>query len=151
MMLTIMIVIFGLLIMLKFYYKKAKPGEVIVLNSLKTNPSIIRTGTLVLPIIHRATVMDLTTQVIEIEQHSLDKISALFDVSLNTLSVQIENTEPGIIKAYERINKEGDGISSLKSILEHSIQEGLRSIKDYDKFKLHLSNSLRKVGYELVV
>jgi len=104
-----------------------------------------------MPIIHSATIIDLNTKVIQIEQNSLDRINELYGLSLNSFSVQIENTDAGIIKAYERMSKEEESTDTLKSILENSVQEGLRSIKNYDEFKQHLSKKLNKVGYELVV
>ena len=146
-----LVIMVGSLIMLKMLYNKAKPGEVIVLNTLEREPRIIRNGTLVMPIIHSAKTISLNTQAIPIEQSSIDRINELYSLNINTISVQIQNTDAGIIKAYERMSEENGGVDTLKSVLEHSIQEGLHSFKDYDGFKQYLSEKLNKVGYELVV
>ena len=140
--------IIGFLFLFKKFYKKVKPGEVIVVNTLEAKPKIVRSGTFVMPFIHNATNVYLNTRVIQIGKNSLDKINELYSLDIKTFSVQIINTDDEIIKAYERINED---MEALSSILEHAIQEGLLSIKNYSEFKKHLSKSLNNVGYEFVV
>ena len=141
----------GFAILFKTFYKKAKSGEVIVLNALESKPKVIRGGALVLPVVHRSTILDLNTRLIQLEQNSIDKIKALYDFDLTSFAIQIENSDAAILTAYERINVSADSMEKLKSVLEHSLQECFLSAKGYDELKNHLSQSLKKVGYELVV
>ena len=141
----------GFTILFKTFYKKAKAGEVIVLNALESKPKVIRGGALILPVVHRSIVLDLNTQVIQLEKIFIDKIKALYDLDLTSFAIQIENSDAAILTAYERINVGADSMEKLKSVLEHSLQECFISTKDYDELKKQLSQSLKKVGYELVV
>lgn len=151
---AMLLVIIGMLICLKVFYKKARPGEVIILNTLEAKPKIIRNGALVMPIIHSASTIDLKSQIIDIKTSIIDKVNKTFSLDLSNFSVQVKDSEQDILKAYQRINiaaEDSNHMSQLKSILEQSIQEGLLSINDYEEFKSHLSRSLGNIGYELVV
>ena len=148
------IIIAGMFVCLKMFYKKAKPGEVIILNNLEAQPKVIRNGVLVLPMIHSSSTIDLTVQVIDIKPSIMEKVNEAFSLDLSSFSVQVNNTEQGIVQAYQRISNSDNSLNhknQLRSILEQSIQESLLSTNNYEKFKKDVSSNLNDVGYELVV
>lgn len=152
---TMMFLMIGMLALMKAFYRKALPGEVIILSTLETDPRLIKNGALVLPIIYSASSVSLKTQAIDVDKGLIHKINDIYGVSLQTIAVQVKDTKESILKAHERINLSTDNTCSseaqLKSVLTHSIQEALLTITDYLEFKKHIASSLDNIGYELVV
>ncbi|OZG72181.1 hypothetical protein BTA51_17695 [Hahella sp. CCB-MM4] len=139
---------------MRAFYKKAAPGEVIILNSMEAKPRIVRNGALVLPIIHRASSLSLRTQTIEIEKSLVHKVSELYGVSLPSMALQVQESEEAILRAHDRINcaeKNGDGGRILQSVLSQAIQEAIMESKDYAEFKNHIATCLDRIGFEPVV
>ena len=151
----IMFMLIGMLACMKAFYRKALPGEVIILSTLEAEPRIIKNGALVLPIIYSASSVSLNTQAVEIDRNIILNINETYDVSLQTIAVQVKDTNEAILKAHKRINVSNNNTvssgSQIKSIIHHAIQEALLSITDYGEFKNYIASSLDKVGYELVV
>ena len=146
--------IFSILFLLKRYYVKAEPGEVLILNNLESNFKVIRNGTIVMPIIHSVFRLSLKTHVVSIDQEILEKINELYGLKLNNFVLNVEDKDQSILKAIQRTNIGSEGAElkfQLKALLEGSIQELLLKNMDYDNFKNGLSQKLDEVGYEFSV
>jgi uncharacterized membrane protein YqiK len=140
----------GIAVIFKTFYKKVAPGEVIILNTLEAKPRIIKTGTLVFPIIYRASSISLNTQAIKIESEILHKINELYNLKLQEIAVQVQDTDNSILLAHSRIN-DSESSYPLISIVNQAVQEALLTQTDYQEFKNQVGFNLSKVGYELVV
>ena len=100
----VFVMILGCASLLKAFYRKVEPGEVLILNTLASEPVVIRNGMLVYPVIHSASKISLHALPIEIRSDLLQKIRDLYDVNLESLTVQVIDSDESILKAYKRID-----------------------------------------------
>jgi uncharacterized membrane protein YqiK len=56
----------GLLVMVARFYQKVDQGNALIVNKMSTEPDVTFTGAVVLPVVHRSEVMDISVKTIEI-------------------------------------------------------------------------------------
>ena len=137
---TLFMMTAGIAVLFKAFYRKAIPGEVMILNTMEAKPRIIKTGTLVFPIIYSASSISLNTQPIKIENDILDNINDLYGLKLQSIAVQVNDNDESILLAYQRINNSGNAqekSSQLTSIVNQAIQEALLTKTELRAFKDH--------------
>ncbi|OUS24534.1 hypothetical protein A9Q99_24370 [Gammaproteobacteria bacterium 45_16_T64] len=146
-------VILGFAAMLKAFYTKVNPGEVLILNTLAAEPMIVRTGTLIYPVIYSTSTMSLHASPINLESDLIQEIKERYEIRLSSVTVQINDSDESILKAYKRINASDieEQHRQLSSIVNEAVVNAIKTKSIYEDFKNELSNSLEKVGYELVV
>jgi len=151
---TLFMMTAGIAVLFKAFYRKYIPGEVMILNTMEAKPRVIKTGTLVLPIIYSASSISLNTQPIKIENDILHRINDLYGIKLQSIAVQVNDNDESILLAHQRISNSDNAqekSSQLTSIVNQAIQEALLTKTELRAFKDHVATSLSKVGYELVV
>ena len=62
------IIIFGLLVMVSKFYHKVEQGQVLLINKRGKEPEVSTTGGLVIPIIHKKEIMDISTKRMVLER-----------------------------------------------------------------------------------
>src|SRR6187402_3818595 len=84
---VIAIVLIGLLALLSRFYRQVDQGRALVVNTMRAEPVVTFTGTIVYPVINRAEVMDLSVKTVEIDRRGKeglicnDNISADINVT----------------------------------------------------------------------
>ncbi|MEC7986644.1 MAG: hypothetical protein VX278_15865, partial [Myxococcota bacterium] len=58
----------GLIVIITKFYRKVDQGQALIINTMKDEPIVTFTGGTVLPIIHRAEVMDISVKRIDIDR-----------------------------------------------------------------------------------
>jgi uncharacterized membrane protein YqiK len=62
------IFIFGILAMVARFYRQVEQGKALIVNTLSKEPVVTFTGGVVLPIVNRAELMDLSVKTIQIDR-----------------------------------------------------------------------------------
>lgn len=149
----VFVMIIGCAVLLKSFYKKVEPGEVLILNTLATEPVVVRNGTLIYPVIHSASKISLQALPIELRSELTKKINDLYDINVESITVQVIDSDESILKAHNRTstNDIDEQKRQLSSIVNEATAEATKSMSEFRDFKDKLSMCLLKIGYEIVV
>ena len=100
------VVILGIALMVKSFYLKVSPGQALINNKTGNTIGTSLTGGLVLPIIHRAEVMDISVKMIEVERRGKEGLTCRDNIRADikvAFFVQVNPKPEDIIKVASRI------------------------------------------------
>ena len=132
---ALFIFIVGVSVMVKKFYIKVSPGQALV-NNKTTEMVISLTGGLVLPIVHRAEVMDVSVKMIELERRGKEGLICKDNIRADikvAFFVRV-NHEPGDIK------KVAERIGCARASHKETLME---------LFAAKFSEALKTVGYQM--
>ena len=93
------IFLIGIMVMVARFYRKVDQGRALIVNKMREEPDVTFTGGVVLPIIHRAEVMDI----------SLNEVKVLLHRGRKLLARALARTSVGRDLAGRNFDVEGDG------------------------------------------
>src|SRR5918995_101099 len=97
----LIVALFVIAVMIAKFYRKVEQGKALIVNKMKAEPEVTFTGATVLPIIHKAEVMDISVKTIEIDRRGKeglicrDNIRADIKVSF---FVRVNKTREDVLK-----------------------------------------------------
>jgi uncharacterized membrane protein YqiK len=126
----------GLLVMVARFYQKVDQGNALIVNKMSTEPDVTFTGAVVLPVVHRSEVMDISVKTIEIGRSGHEGL-----ICKDNIRADIK------VSFYVRVNKtKEDVLRVAQSIgcVRASDQETLEQL-----FVAKFSEALKTVGKQL--
>lgn len=127
---------FGFVVMVAKFYRKVEQGKALIVNTMKSEPEVSFTGQVVLPIIYKAEVMDISVKTIEIDRRGKEGLICGDNIRADikvTFFVRVNKTKEDVIKVAQAI---GCARASDKSTLE-------------ELFSAKFSEALKTVGKQL--
>ncbi len=125
--------IFAILVMWARFYKKVDQGQALIVNRMRDEPDVYFTGAVVLPIIHRSEVMDISLKTITLERRANDGL-----ICRDNIRADIK------VSFYVRVNKTKDAVLQVAQTI------GVRRASDQhtleDLFLPRFSEALKTVG-----
>jgi len=131
----VMLAVFTGLLLRKFYIK-VNQGEVLIVNNLDNDPVVTFTGALVLPIIHRAEVMDISLKTIEVARRGPDGL-----ICADNIRADIQVT------FFVKINKTRDDVLHVAQAVGCARASQIETVRDL--FSAKFSEALKTVGKRL--
>jgi uncharacterized membrane protein YqiK len=128
-------ILLGTALLVKKFYRKVEQGDALINNKIGTT-AVAFTGGLVLPIIHRAEIMDISLKTIEIDRRGKDGLICSDNIRADikvTFFVRVNKTEEDVLKVAQAI---GCSRASDKRTLE-------------ELFIAKFSEALKTVGYNM--
>ncbi|MCC6333961.1 MAG: hypothetical protein IT380_08225 [Myxococcales bacterium] len=114
------------------FYKQVAQGQVLIVNTMKNEPKVAFTGSVVLPIIHRAETMDISLKTIEIDRRGkqglicADNIRADIKVSF---FVRVNKTVEDVLKVAQSVGcQRASDLRTLQELFEAKFSEGLKTV-----------------------
>src|SRR5919112_829388 len=101
-------------VMIAKFYRKVEQGKALIVNKTSAEPEVTFTGATVLPIIHKAEVMDISVKTIEIDRRGKeglicrDNIRAKLSEGLKTVGKQLD-----FVDLYTKRHEFRDAIINL--------------------------------------
>ncbi|QQO08092.1 hypothetical protein [Breznakiella homolactica] len=126
------ILIIALSMFAKFYHK-VEQGYAMIINTLKAEPEVTFTGRLVLPVIHKAELMEISLKTIDLDRTGNDGL-----ICRDNIRADIK------VKFFIRVNKTADDVLKVAQSIgcsrasDHETLEGL--------FQAKFSEALKTVG-----
>ncbi len=129
----------GGLMMVARFYRKVDQGNALIVNRMRAEPDVTFTGAVVLPIIHRAEVMDISVKTIEISRHGheglicQDNIRADIKVSFY---VRVNKTTEDVLRVAQAIGcaRASDEVT-LETLFVAKFSEGLKTVGKQFEFE----------------
>jgi uncharacterized membrane protein YqiK len=114
------------------FYRQVAQGQVLIVNTMKSEPKVSFTGALVIPIINRAEVMDISLKTIEIDRRGkqglicADNIRADIKVSF---FVRVNKTVEDVLKVAGAVGcVRASDLATLQELFEAKFSEGLKTV-----------------------
>ncbi|MEM7678173.1 MAG: SPFH domain-containing protein, partial [Myxococcota bacterium] len=100
------LILFGFAVMVAKFYRKVEQGRALIINKVTREPTVTFTGGLVLPIIHRAEVMDISVKTIEIDRRGKEGLICQDNIRADikvTFFVKVNKTAEDVLKVAQQV------------------------------------------------
>ena len=119
-------------IMIAKFYRKVEQGKALIVNKMKAEPEVTFTGATVLPIIHKAEVMDISVKTIEIDRRAKDGLICRDNIRADikvTFFVRVNKTVEDVIKVAQSIGcLRASDRETLEALFSAKFSEGLKTV-----------------------
>ncbi|MBS1149377.1 MAG: hypothetical protein H6Q89_1075 [Myxococcaceae bacterium] len=126
------VLLVGVAVTVARFYRQVSQGQVLIINTMKSEPRVSFTGAVVLPIINRHEIMDISLKTIEIARHGkeglicADNIRADIKVSF---FVRVNKTIEDVLKVAQSVGcARASDEGTLQELFEAKFSEGLKSV-----------------------
>lgn len=128
---TIIIVI-GILFLIAKFYRKVDQGRALIINKMKVEPEVTFTGGVVVPIIHRAEVMDISVKTIELERSGHEGLICKDNIRADikvTFFVRVNKTKEDVLKVAQAIGcARASAQDTLEELFTAKFSEALKTV-----------------------
>lgn len=128
----IIIVVLGVMLMVKAFYKKVEQGSALIVNTTKSEPTVTFTGALVMPVIHRAEIMDISLKTIEIDRRGKEGLICQDNIRADikvTFFVRVNKTQEDVLKVAQAIGcKRASDPDTLENLFNAKFSEALKGV-----------------------
>ncbi len=126
------VMVTGFAIMVKKFYIKVSPGQALINNKTGDQITVSFTGGLVLPIIHRAEIMDLSVKMIEIERRGREGLTCMDNVRADikvAFFVQVSHDADKVKQVAGRIGTaRASHVETLHTLFTAKFSEALKTV-----------------------
>ncbi|WP_224366457.1 SPFH domain-containing protein [Hyalangium versicolor] len=126
------VIIFGTLFTVARFYRQVDQGKVLIVNTLKSEPTVTFTGTVVIPIIHRAEVMDISLKTVEIDRRGKEGLICKDNIRADikvTFFVRVNKTREDVLKVSGAIGcVRASDQETLENLFEAKFSEALKTV-----------------------
>ncbi|QSQ26468.1 hypothetical protein JY651_16710 [Pyxidicoccus parkwayensis] len=136
------IVLGGIALTIVRLYRQVDQGKVLIVNTLKSEPHVTFTGTVVYPIINRAEVMDISLKTVEIDRRGKEGLICKDNIRADikvTFFVRINKTREDVLKVAQAIGcARASDQTTLENLFEAKFSEALKTVgKSFDFVELY--------------
>lgn len=128
----LVIALFVIAVMIAKFYRKVEQGKALIVNKMKAEPEVTFTGATVLPIIHKAEVMDISVKTIEIDRRAKDGLICRDNIRADikvTFFVRVNKTVEDVIKVAQSIGcARASDRETLEALFSAKFSEGLKTV-----------------------
>lgn len=161
-MLVVVAFLLGVAMLLKLFYRKVDQGRALIINKMSGEPEVKFTGGLVMPVIHRAEIMDISLKTIEVDRRGKqneglicrDNIRA--DIKV-TFFVKVNKTKEDVLRVAQQVGvSRASDQATLENLLQPKFSEALKTVgKQLDFVDLYTQRDdfrdqiIRNIGTDL--
>ncbi len=124
--------IFSLLIMISKFYNKVEQGQALIINKLRAEPEISTTGGLVLPIIHKKEIMDISTKRMMLERKGRSGLICQDNIRADiiiTFYIRVNETKEDILRVAKQVGCDRSSYpETLQELFEAKFSEALKTV-----------------------
>jgi uncharacterized membrane protein YqiK len=127
------ILLFGVMALIAKFYQKVDQGHAMIVNTMRAEPEVTFTGRLVIPILHRREIMDISLKTIEIERAGKEGL-----ICLDNMRADIK------VKFFVRVNKTREDVLRVAQGIGCARASNQATLEDL--FSAKFSEALKTVG-----
>lgn len=132
----VVLILFAIYSMFRSFYQKVDQGFALINNTMSQTPKVTFTGMLVIPIIHRTEVMDISVKTIQVDRRGKDGL------------ICADNVRADITVAfYVRVNKTAEDVLQVASAVGVKRASDQKTLEEL--FQAKFSEALKTVGKQL--
>jgi uncharacterized membrane protein YqiK len=122
----------GLIAMIAKFYRQVDQGKALIVNTMGKEPIVTFTGRTVIPVIHRAEVMDISIKTIEIARHGKDGLICADNIRADikvTFFVRVNKTVEDVLKVAQAIGcVRASDPETLENLFSAKFSEALKTV-----------------------
>lgn len=154
------LVLFGFLILVVRCWKQVAQGQSMIVNKMRTEPQVTFTGAIVLPVIHKAEVMDLSVKTIEIERRGKEGLICADNIRADikvTFFVRVNKTTDDVLRVAQSIGcARASQQETLEELFTAKFSEALKTVGKkmefeqlYDQRDIFKDQIIQVIGKDL--
>lgn len=124
--------VFSLLIMFAKFYNKVEQGQALIINKLRAEPEISTTGGMVIPIIHKKEIMDISTKRMMLERKGRSGLICQDNIRADiiiTFYIRVNETKEDILRVAKQVGCERSSFpETLQELFEAKFSEALKTV-----------------------
>jgi len=124
--------IFSLLVMVAKFYNKVEQGQALIINKLRAEPEISTTGGMVIPVIHKKEVMDISTKRMMLERKGRSGLICQDNIRADiiiTFYIRVNETKEDILRVAKQVGCERSSYpETLQELFEAKFSEALKTV-----------------------
>jgi uncharacterized membrane protein YqiK len=131
--------VLGFLAMIARFYKQVEQGKALIVNTMRSEPTVAFTGAVVYPIINRAEVMDLSVKTVDIDRRGKeglicnDNIRADINV---TFFIRVNKTRDDVLKVAQSLGcARASDPRTLEELFTAKFAEALKTVGKHFNFE----------------
>lgn len=129
---ALIVIVWGFLMMVSKFYRKVEQGKALVVNKMKREPDVTFTGSFVLPVIHKAEVMDISVKTIEIDRRGKEGLICRDNIRADikvTFFVRVNKRVEDVIKVAQAIGCDrASSPATLDELFNAKFSEALKTV-----------------------
>ena len=124
--------VFSLLIMVAKFYNKVEQGQALIINKLRAEPEISTTGGMVIPVIHKKEVMDISTKRMILERKGRSGLICQDNIRADiiiTFYIRVNETKEDILRVAKQVGCDRSSYpETLQELFEAKFSEALKTV-----------------------
>ena len=124
--------VFSLLIMVSKFYHKVEQGQALIINKLRAEPEISTTGGMVIPIIHKKEIMDISTKRMMLERKGRSGLICQDNIRADiiiTFYIRVNETKEDILRVAKQVGCDRSSYpETLQELFEAKFSEALKTV-----------------------
>jgi uncharacterized membrane protein YqiK len=129
---VVLFIIIGILVMIARFYRKVDQGKALIINKMQNEPIVTFTGGVVLPIVHRAEVMDISVKTIEIDRRGKEGLICKDNIRADikvTFFVRVNKTVDDVLQVAQAIGcARASDQETLEELFTAKFSEALKGV-----------------------
>jgi len=131
-----LLIVLGATLLFARFYRKVEQGKALIVNKMRAEPEVTFTGMVVLPIFHKAEIMDISVKTLEIDRRGKEGLICQDNIRADIkvmFFVRVNKTQDDVIKVAQ-------AIGCVRASDPHTLEE---------LFNAKFSEALKTVGKQL--
>lgn len=122
----------GAMVLFARFYRQVEQGKALIVNKMKTEPEVTFTGMVVIPIFHKAEVMDISVKTLEIDRRGKEGLICQDNIRADikvTFFVRVNKTQEDVIKVAQAIGcARASDPRTLEELFNAKFSEALKTV-----------------------
>ncbi|TVR42226.1 MAG: flotillin family protein [Planctomycetota bacterium] len=132
----LLFILLGIIIMIFSLYRKVEQGKALIINKMKREPDVVFTGGVVIPVIHKVEIMDISVKTIEIDRQGKNGL-----ICRDNIRADIKVT------FFVKVNPTADDVRKVATNV--GVQRASRRETLEELFSAKFSEALKTVGKQM--
>ncbi|WDE11812.1 flotillin family protein [Thalassomonas haliotis] len=124
--------VFSLLIMVAKFYNKVEQGQALIINKLRAEPEVSTTGGMVIPVIHKKEIMDISTKRMVLERKGRSGLICQDNIRADiiiTFYIRVNETKEDILRVAKQVGCDRSSYpETLQELFEAKFSEALKTV-----------------------
>jgi uncharacterized membrane protein YqiK len=133
------VIVLGVLVLVARFYRQVLQGQALIVNTMKEEPVVTFTGAVVLPIIHRSEVMDISVKTVELDRRGKEGLICQDNIRADinvTFFVRVNKTRDDVLKVAQSIGcVRASDSATLRELFSAKFAEGLKTVGKHFDFE----------------
>ncbi|SEH08840.1 hypothetical protein [Candidatus Venteria ishoeyi] len=128
----IIVIVVGILMLVLRFFKKVEQGKALIVNTMKAEPVVTFTGRVVLPIVHKSEVMEISLKTIEIDRRGQEGLICKDNIRADikvAFFVRVNKTAADVLKVAQAIGcARASDQDTLENLFSAKFSEALKTV-----------------------